>query len=73
MIRIFLLAVLSLLPIVPVSAQEWPTKPVRFIVGYPAGGGHDFVARTVAQRMSGTVEADLRGGEPLRRIRRNRH
>jgi tripartite-type tricarboxylate transporter receptor subunit TctC len=52
MVRILLLAVLSLLPIVPVSGQEWPSKPVRFIVGYPAGGGHDFVARTIAQRMS---------------------
>jgi len=52
MIRITLLAVLALLPIAPVSAQEWPSKPVRFIVGYPPGGGHDFVARAVAQRMS---------------------
>lgn len=33
-------------------AQEWPVKPVRVIVAYPPGGGHDFVARTVAQRLS---------------------
>ena len=29
-------------------AQEWPIKPIRMIVGYPAGGGLDFVGRTVA-------------------------
>lgn len=33
-------------------AQAWPAKPVRVIVPYPAGGGVDFVARTVAQRLS---------------------
>ena len=52
MIRILFVAMISLLSSAPAPAQEWPTKPVRFIVGYPAGGGHDFVARTVAQRMS---------------------
>ena len=30
------------------SAQSWPTQPVRWIVPYPAGGGTDVVARTVA-------------------------
>ena len=52
MIRILFVAMISLLSSAPAPAQEWPTKPVRFIVGYPAGGGPDFVARTVAQRMS---------------------
>jgi tripartite-type tricarboxylate transporter receptor subunit TctC len=35
-----------------VFAQEWPAKPVRVIVPYPPGGGHDFTARVVAQRLS---------------------
>ena len=55
MIRAIFVTMLSLLLLIsgaPASAQEWPSKPVRFIVGYPPGGGHDFVARTVAQRMS---------------------
>lgn len=30
------------------TAQSWPTQPVRWIVPYPAGGGADVVARTVA-------------------------
>jgi tripartite-type tricarboxylate transporter receptor subunit TctC len=33
-------------------AQEWPARPVRVVVGYPAGGGHDFTARVVAQRLA---------------------
>ncbi|MFM9869753.1 Bug family tripartite tricarboxylate transporter substrate binding protein [Achromobacter xylosoxidans] len=30
------------------AAQSWPTQPIRWIVPYPAGGGADVVARTVA-------------------------
>ena len=33
-------------------AQDWPTKPVRFIVPYPPGGGTDVIARIVQHRMS---------------------
>jgi len=33
-------------------AQEWPTKPVRFIVPYPPGGGTDVIARIVQPEMS---------------------
>jgi tripartite-type tricarboxylate transporter receptor subunit TctC len=35
-----------------VFGQEWPAKPVRVIVPYPPGGGHDFASRVVAQRLS---------------------
>lgn len=36
----------------PASAQDFPDKPMRVIVAYPAGGGVDFVGRTLAQRLS---------------------
>jgi tripartite-type tricarboxylate transporter receptor subunit TctC len=36
----------------PSLAQNWPEKPVRVIVPFPAGGGTDFVARMVADYLS---------------------
>ncbi|WP_298102706.1 tripartite tricarboxylate transporter substrate binding protein [Bradyrhizobium sp.] len=39
-------------PIVPASALDYPTRPVRFIVGYPAGGSTDIIARLIGQRLS---------------------
>jgi len=33
-------------------AQSWPSRVVRFVVGFPAGGGNDAVARIVANRLS---------------------
>ena len=29
-------------------AQGWPSRVVRLVVGFPAGGGNDAVARIVA-------------------------
>jgi tripartite-type tricarboxylate transporter receptor subunit TctC len=36
----------------PVPAQTYPTKPIRLIVPYPAGGGTDFFARAVGAKLS---------------------
>ena len=33
-------------------AQEYPTKPVKIIVGYVPGGGPDFVARSLGQKLT---------------------
>src|ERR1700685_3403590 len=40
------------LTLAPASAQNWPQKPIRMIVPYPAGGGTDFVARLMADHLS---------------------
>lgn len=40
---------------VPVSsalALDYPTRPVRFVVGYPPGGATDILARLIGQRLS---------------------
>lgn len=39
----------------PVSAQEWPTRPVRMINPFAAGSAVDVVARLLADRMSKDV------------------
>lgn len=33
------------------QAPQWPTRPVRLIVPYPAGGGVDVLARALAQKL----------------------
>ena len=33
-------------------AQTYPTKPIRLIVPFPAGGGVDFIGRIVGQKLS---------------------
>ncbi len=38
----------------PLAAQEYPTKPVRIIVPFPASGVADVLARMVAQRLGET-------------------
>ncbi len=34
------------------SAQTYPNKPLRMIVPFPPGGGVDFMARIIAQKLS---------------------
>src|SRR5690606_18844665 len=43
--------VLAMLPAVA-SAQNYPEKPLRFIVPYPAGGPTDVVSRVVSEALA---------------------
>lgn len=38
-----------------VAAQDYPSKPIRMVVPFPAGGVVDYVARQVGQKMSETM------------------
>lgn len=48
---VWVAAVAALLPI-QASAQQYPSKPVKVVVGYSAGGAVDIVARTLGQSLS---------------------
>ena len=50
--KCFVIALTCLLGSVPVAAQNYPTKQVRFVVGFPAGGATDVVARALSQHLS---------------------
>jgi tripartite-type tricarboxylate transporter receptor subunit TctC len=50
----FVLAAFAALALQPASgvAQDWPTKPVRILIGFGAGGGTDVATRIVAEGLS---------------------
>jgi tripartite-type tricarboxylate transporter receptor subunit TctC len=41
-----------LLAALPAFAQQYPTKPVKILVGFAPGGAMDIVARTIGQKIS---------------------
>ncbi len=49
-----------------VSAQSWPTKPIKLVVPYPPGGGTDVIARIMqeplGQALGQQIIIDNRGG-----------
>ncbi|WP_315756772.1 MULTISPECIES: tripartite tricarboxylate transporter substrate binding protein [unclassified Bradyrhizobium] len=48
-------AVPSIAAVGKASAADYPTRPVRFVVGYPPGGATDILARLIGQRLSETL------------------
>ena len=52
--------------VAPVLAQNYPARPIRVIAPFPAGGGTDLFARTIAQKLSAVwgqqVVVDNRSG-----------
>jgi len=50
-----LLAASALLPLPALAQGTWPNRPLRWVVPYAPGGGSDFLARTLAQAISGPL------------------
>ena len=49
------LALICLMPLAlsaPALSQSWPTKPVKVVVGFPAGTSSDIIARIYAERLA---------------------
>jgi len=53
--RILLLAALAF----PVFAQDWPSRPVRFVSPYPPGGSVDPLARLLAAKVGESMKAQF--------------
>ena len=54
-IAVFVAAFVALTTPAAVFAQSYPAKPIRWVVPYPAGGGSDFLARTISQQLATQV------------------
>jgi len=54
--RVFAAALAALAVALPVAAQDYPTKPVRIMVGANAGGGTDVIARMLGEKFAETFK-----------------
>lgn len=58
--RRMLLAAAAAATLAPRShAQDWPAKPIRWVVGFPPGGGTDVLARTVSAQLSTQLKQQI--------------
>ncbi|MGH8673496.1 MAG: Bug family tripartite tricarboxylate transporter substrate binding protein [Burkholderiales bacterium] len=56
MFRIVLFAVAAMLAALPASAQDWPSKPVSFVVPFPPGGSVDPLARLLGAKLNDALK-----------------
>ena len=51
-LRFCALSLLLLAGAASAAVQDYPTRPIRFIVGFPAGGLADLMARSLGQKLT---------------------
>ena len=49
--RFFILLMCCVISLQQAFAQSWPTRPIKILVPYTAGGSSDYTARTLADRL----------------------
>lgn len=54
-IRATLVAAAALAAALPAGAADWPTKPVRLVIGFAPGGGTDTTARALSNKLTGAL------------------
>ena len=58
--------------LLPATAQDWPTRAVRIVSPFAAGGSSDTVGRVIGESLSEKFWPAIRAGEPRRRRRADR-
>ena len=57
--RIFAAAVLALAATVAGAQAKYPAKPIHILVPFAPGGGSDFIARFIAQRLTESIGSQV--------------
>ena len=57
--RFAVLALGALSAAVPVSAQNYPDKPIRIVVPYPPGGSADAIARQLSVHLTQSLKQQV--------------
>ncbi len=60
-VTLFLASALCALAAVPAAAQDWPSKPVRFVVPFPPGGSVDPLARLLGAKLGDSLKQQFVG------------
>lgn len=55
MLRIVTALALLILPSQFAAAQDYPNRPIKMVIGLPAGGGADIIARYFADKLKGAL------------------